>query len=103
MSKAEEEREMVTYSIFRTGATRKRTYQINKLVIGVVVDNYWVELKGRGQFYCGCLGFRRQSYPAIDHKHIKIAMDFSERGEPINALYKIEGTGGNTTIEYLGA
>jgi len=93
---------MVTYSIWRTGSKRTRTYQVNKLTIGVEVENYWVELKGRQQFYCNCPGFRRQSYPAIDHKHIKIAMDFSDRGEPQHALYKIIGTGGKTTIEYLG-
>ncbi len=94
--------EMTTYTIWRTGTSMQRHYQINKLVIGVVMDNYWVQLKSR-EVYCNCPGFQRQNFPKIEHKHVKIAQDFHDRGEPANALYKIHGTGAKNTIEYLGA
>lgn len=102
MSKANDQIEMTTYTIWRTGSSRKKHYQLNKLVCGVEVEKYWVQLDGRGRFWCDCPGFRRQKFPAIDHKHVKIAVDFSERGEPLKALYKIHGTGATSEIEYLG-
>jgi len=95
--------EMTTYTIFRTGSAMQRHYQINKMVMGVAVDEYWVQLMGRDTVYCNCPGFQRQRFPKMEHKHIKIAQDFSVRGEPKDALYKIHGTGATTTIEYLGA
>lgn len=104
MSKEDDRLAMITYSIWRTGSARQRHYQINKLTIGVDTgDKYWVQLNGRDKFWCDCPGFRRQKFPAIDHKHVKIAMDFHDRGEPAKALYKIHGTGVHAKIEYLGA
>ncbi len=93
--------EMTTYSIWRTGSRYQRHYQINKLVMGVEVESYWTQLKGNSSVYCNCPGFQRQSFPKIDHKHVKIAQDFHDRGEPADALYKIHGTGGTTTLEVL--
>lgn len=103
MSKASEQIEMTTYSIWRTGGPRIRRYQVNKRIAHVDTgERYWVELKGRDEFYCDCPGFRIQTFPKVEHKHVKIAMDFNERGEPDKALYKIHGTGAKTEIEYLG-
>ncbi len=95
--------EMTTYSIWRTGNQCQRHYQLNKMVMGVVTEQYWVQLKGSSTVYCNCPGFQRQQFPKIEHKHVKIAQDFSDRGEPNKALYKIHGTGEKNTIEYLGA
>ena len=79
-----------------------RKFQINKLVMGVKTDDYWVSLLGRDRFDCSCPGFAMQKYPPIEHKHVKLALDFWERGEPENAQYMIHGTGANAQIEYLG-
>jgi hypothetical protein len=99
----EEAREAAVYSIWRTGNKHRRVYQINKMMLDIMLDQYWVELRGHKKVHCDCMGFQRQSFPAIEHKHIKIAMDFAERGEPVNAKYRIHGTGAKTEIEYLGA
>lgn len=95
--------EATTYRIFRTGDQRHRHYQINKEIMGVKVDDYWVQLLGRGQCNCSCPGFRAQTYAPMDHKHVKLAEDFSQRGEPPGAKYKIHGTGLKARIEYLGS
>lgn len=92
--------EMTTYTIWRTGDKCRRHYQLNKMVMGVVVDEYWVELKHR-TVYCNCPGFQRQQFPKIEHKHVKIAQDFHDRGEPMDAIYKIHGTGAKATIERI--
>ncbi len=97
----EERLEATTYTIFRTGSDRQRHYQIDKCIMGVSIEKYWVQLKGREGFWCDCPGFRRQNFPKIEHKHVKIAMDFSQRGEPRDAEYRIHGTGAKTEIEVL--
>jgi hypothetical protein len=94
--------EATRYTIFRTGVPTKRHYQVVKLICGVETDTYWVQLNGRGKCYCNCPGFGRQNFPPMEHKHVKIALDYYERGEPEGALYFIEGTGAKTTIQYLG-
>jgi hypothetical protein len=101
MNKKEIE-EATTYHIFRTGNNHQRHYQIDKLVMGVKVENYWVQLKGSKECYCDCPGFRRQSFAKMEHKHIKMAIDFSERGEPKDAEYRIVGTGAKSIIKYVG-
>lgn len=95
------EPEEFTYTIWRTGTAQKRTYQINKCFMGQPMDNFWVELKGSREVFCNCQGFARQRFPKIEHKHVKIAMDFAERGEPENAEYRIHGTGAKTEIEVV--
>ena len=90
-----------TYTIFRTGSRNKRHYQVDKMVMGVKLDTYWVQLNGRDEVYCDCPGFRRQGFAKIEHKHIKIAVDFSYRNEPANAIYKIEGTGAKAQIHFI--
>lgn len=99
----EETREATVYTIFRTGNRHIRHYQINKVIMGVEVDKYWVHLKGRDEVWCDCPGFRRQSFPKMEHKHVKIAQDFNKRGEPDGAQYNIVGTGANTTIIFLSS
>ena len=99
----QEKLEATTYTIFRTGDQRQRHYQINKVICGMVIDTYWVQLKGARECYCDCMGFRRQNFPKMEHKHVKIAIDYSARGEPKDAKYTIEGTGHSATVTYLGA
>ena len=94
--------DMTRYTIFRTGSKVQRYYQIDKLIMGVKTDDYWVQLRGN-KVYCNCPGFNRQSFPAIDHKHVKLAQDFFDRGEPVGAHYRIHGTGAKAQIEFLGA
>ena len=93
--------ETVTYTVFRTGDMRHRHYQINKMVMGVKVDDYWVQLSSRDSVSCSCPGFRRQNFPPMEHKHIKLAQNYSERGEPIKAEYRIHGAGANAIIEVV--
>jgi hypothetical protein len=85
------------YEIFRTGSKSHKHYQINKVRLGVTLDQYWVVLKAK-EVQCSCPGFRIQKYPAIDHKHVKLAQDYWDRGEPEGLLYKIEGTGSQALI-----
>jgi hypothetical protein len=101
MTVSKEKLEATTYTIFRTGSAHQRHYQINKVIMGVVVDEYWVQLKGSKECYCNCPGFQRQRYPKMEHKHVKMALDFSERCEPEDACYFIEGTGAEANIIYL--
>ena len=95
------EPEEATYTIFRTGMARLRQYQVEKRIMGVKIEEYWVQLKGHKEVHCTCPGFARQRFPKIEHKHVKLAMDFYERNEPKNAEYRIHGTGANTEIEVL--
>lgn len=90
------------YTIFRTMNTSKvrRIYQIDKRIFDEVMDSYLVEIKPGGVF-CSCPGFLRQKYPAREHKHVRVALDFIERGEPEGAEYKLKGTGINTEIEVI--
>lgn len=90
-----------TYTIFRTGVKTRHTYQLTKMVMGVELEEYWVELKNDGGVFCNCPGFLRQKFPAKEHKHVKIALDYRERGEPEDALYRIHGTGANAKIERI--
>jgi len=96
-----EKLEATRYTIWRTGNAHQRHYQINKIIMGVTVDRYWVQLKGSKECYCDCMGFRRQNFPHMEHKHVKVAMDFHDRGEPKDAEYRIHGTGSKTEVEFL--
>lgn len=51
--------------------------------------------------WCDCTGFKIQKFPHIDHKHIKLVLDYQERGEPMWAKYRIQGTGAVTAIEFI--
>ena len=97
----QEKLDATTYTIFRTGSMHKRHYQINKVIMGVEVDKYWVQLNSRDSVWCDCPGFRRQTFPKMEHKHVKIAVDFSERDEPIDAVYRIFGTGAKAQIQFI--
>ena len=101
MTMRKETLDATTYTIFRTGSPQKRHYQITKEIMGVEMDSYWVQLRGRGDVYCNCPGFERQKFPKMEHKHVKIAEDYSARGEPEGARYKIHGAGAQNTIEVL--
>ena len=93
-----QEPEEFTYTIFRTGMKHQRHYQVEKRFMGVIVDAYMVQLNGRGKFECTCPGFYRQNFPKVEHKHVQIAIDFSEAGEPNNLEYRIQGTGAKAQI-----
>ena len=97
----EEIAEAAYYTIFRTGNSNKRHYQVNKMIMGVEQEKYWVQLNGRDSCFCDCPGFRRQSFAKMEHKHIKIALDYSARGEPKDATYRITGTGVKAQIRYI--
>ena len=96
--------EATTYRIQQWG---NNSYQIDKLVIGVEVEQYQLTIKSEGRatldLWCNCPGFRIQQFPKIEHKHIKIALDYQERGEPSWAEYKLHGTGKKATIEFIGS
>lgn len=98
----DEKREATTYRIKCWGAN---SYHIDKLVMGVEVENYQLTIKSEGRasldLWCNCPGFRIQQFPKIEHKHIKIALDYQKRGEPPWADYTIKGTGKNAIIEFL--
>lgn len=89
--------EEYVYRIKRVGGPHERKYRIDKTILDIHAETYYVRLKGNS-VECSCPGFARQKYPAIDHKHVQIAQDFHEVGEPNNAEYRIDGVGANATI-----
>lgn len=99
----EELAESAVYKIQRImqkarGADR---YQIDKCLMDISVEKYWVVIERTGKVFCDCPGFLRQRFPDREHKHVKIALDYRERGEPEDAKYRIYGAGANNTIEYI--
>lgn len=98
----DEKLEATTYRIQRFG---NHTYQIDKLIMDVEVEQYHITIKPDGRasldLWCDCPGFRIQQFPKIEHKHIKIGLDFQKRNEPKWAEYKLRGTGRKAEIEFL--
>lgn len=94
-----ETQEAAVYRIFvnkhASGEQSKTHYTIEKRIMDTPVELYAVTIKSEGradlQLWCDCPGFRVQKYPKIDHKHIKIAMDYQSRGQPEWAEYRILG------------
>ena len=99
----DEKLEATTYRIKCWGAN---SYQIDKLIMGVEVEQYQLTIKAEGRasldLWCNCPGFRIQQFPKIEHKHIKIALDYQSRGEPTWAEYTITGTGKKAEIKFIG-
>jgi len=58
-----------------------------------ILDSYGLTIKrkkdGTWDLWCDCMGFRRQNYPKIEHKHVRIIIDYLERGQPEWAEYSI--------------
>ena len=101
----DEKREATTYRVQRAFGKKSNVCQIDKLVMGVEVDQYHVTIKMEGRatldLWCDCPGFRRQNFPKIEHKHVKLALDYQKREHPKWAEYTIHGAGKNTEIEFL--
>jgi hypothetical protein len=51
--------------------------------------------------WCDCTGFQCQKFAHIDHKHIKLVIDYQEEGEPTYAEYHIFGTGAKAKIKHI--
>ncbi len=99
---AKEIREATVYRIQKWG---KHTYQIDKLIMEVEVEQYHLTVKMQGRdtldLWCDCPGFRIQQFPKIEHKHIKIVLDYQKRDEPKWAEYRISGTGKKAQIKFV--
>ncbi len=99
---AEEIREATVYRIQKWG---EHTYQIDKLIMDVEIEQYHITIKqlilDTLDLWCDCPGFRMQLYPKVEHKHIKIGLDFIERDEPKWAEYRINGTGKKAQIKFV--
>ena len=108
MNKEErEERErMTTYRVCSTFGRLSNAFLIEKRILDVTVDRYHVsiqqELSGEiTSVWCDCPGFRMQKYAHLEHKHIKLVLDFQQRGEPTWAEYGMAGTGQKAVITFL--
>ncbi len=99
MTKQQDE-ETIAATLYRIKRLTNTSYNIQKLVCGVEMEDYHVDIK-RDEFWCNCPGFRIQQFPKIDHKHIKVALDFQSRGEPEWAEYRMTGTGAKAVIKFI--
>lgn len=75
---------------------RDNYFTITKTLRGAFCEEYQVQLteriddEGNRIVWCNCPGFLMQKYAKVDHKHVKLAIDFVDRGEMPNAVYKLE-------------
>lgn len=99
MTKLQDE-ESIAATLYRIKKIGGTAYLIQKYVCSVEMEDYQVDIK-RDEFWCNCPGFRIQNFPKIDHKHVKIALDFQSRGEPIWAEYRMTGTGKKAVIHFV--
>ena len=107
MSRKDDTIEAAVYRINKFGLN---SYNIHKLVMDVRTEDYQITLKPNGpggemrevDLWCNCPGFRIQQFPKIQHKHIKIGLDFQSRGEPEWAEYRMTGTGKKAKIHFMG-
>ncbi len=97
--------EVIEATVYRIKGFGRNTYQIDKLIAGVEAEQYHLDIKdaegGGLSLWCDCPGFRIQQFPKIEHKHIKIALDYRERGEPSWAEYRMTGTGAKAVIRFM--
>jgi len=109
MNKAERERdrrELTLYVIEKAFGKVKGVYRISKQVLDHEVDAYHVTVKLEGddttvQLWCDCQGFRRQKFPQLEHKHIRIALHYQSIGEPTKAIYRLKGVGQATKVQFI--
>lgn len=78
------------------GAGNEGHYKVWKMVDGEEEDDYIVQVQPsrdgrRLVLWCDCPGFLRQHYPKIEHKHVKLVLDYQRRGEKGIGLYKLNG------------
>ncbi len=97
----DEKRECITYRIRKDFGPKSNVYSIGKIICEIEVDCYHVTLGTPDALWCDCPGFRRQTYDKQQHKHVVLAFDFRERGEPEGAVYTIEGTGRTAKVIFL--
>ncbi len=99
------------YVVAKAFGQGSETYSVKRLLDNIQEEIYFVtvtwEPKVLGQdripkvLWCDCMGFRMQKYAYVQHKHIKLVIDFQKRGDPLFAMYRIRGTGGKAVIEHL--
>lgn len=83
-----------------------RAVRIEKRVLDHATDVYHVtQPKDEENIWCDCPGMKRQKYPRLQHKHVRVALDFVRRsqGQPEDfwAEYRFKGAGKNTKIRFL--
>ncbi len=101
MSRQDDTIEAAVYRIKKFGA---HSYTISKSIMGVEGEDYQITIKHaefEQEVWCNCPGFRIQQFPHIQHKHIKIGLDFQSRGEPEWAEYRMTGTGKKAKIHFV--
>lgn len=96
----EQDKETIAATLYRIIKLTNTSYRIKKYICGVEMEDYHVDIK-RDEFWCNCPGFRIQQFPKIDHKHIKIALNYQRRGEPAWAEYRMTGTGKKAQIHFV--
>ena len=90
------------YVIERDFGKHSNTFRLSKRLMTVEVDNYHVTLGDvPSKHWCTCPGMARQQFPREEHKHVKIAVDFVDRGLEM-ASYRLEGTGRAAEIVFIG-
>ena len=99
-----------TYSVCKAAPNVGHTHEIRRKEDGKMKALYYVTLTyshggAPKVIWCDCAGFKRQKYAHMEHKHIKLAVDYNERvpddyGEAITGVYQIHGTGANAEIEF---
>ena len=98
------ERELAThYRVCVNFGKGSNVYRVSKVVWDVEVEIYHVQLNLNRMppiVWCDCMGFRGQKFPHIEHKHIRLVIDYQKRGEPQWAEYMLKGTGRKTTIKF---
>ena len=103
-----------TYKVTKAFGDTGHSYNVTKHVDGEhkLLDSHMLVTvkwdKEKEPYYpvviwCSCSGFKCQKFAHIDHKHIKLVLDFQKHGEPDEVLYKIHGTGGHTEIEHIAS
>lgn len=104
----DEKREATAYRVQKDFGIRSNVYRIDKLVMGVEVDNYHVTVEFApgmqariASLWCDCPGFRNQHFAQAEHKHVKLVLDYLERGAPGWAEYTLIGTGQKAKIKFL--
>lgn len=109
MTKQQDE-DTIAATLYRINAYGNNQYLIKKLVCGVEMEDYHITISSskvsgkpmrEQDIWCNCPGFRIQNFAKIDHKHIKVALDFQSRGEPTWAEYRMTGTGAKAVIRFI--
>lgn len=95
VTKKEQQYYRTLYRVQRDPKGRPDYYQIEKHVGEEVEDIYEVIVRpsrgtsGQLSLWCSCMGFGRQHAPRIQHKHIRLVLDYQRRNEPEFAIYRL--------------